>query len=51
MGHDIRTVQELLGHNDVRTTIVYTHVKEKAATHVASPLDIAHGQLFAARRL
>jgi integron integrase len=38
-GRDIRTVQELLGHSDVRTTMIYAHVMEKAASRVASPLD------------
>jgi integron integrase len=38
-GHDIRTIQELLGHKDVRTTMVYTHVASVGATGTHSPLD------------
>jgi integrase len=40
-GSDIRTVQELLGHSDVRSTMLYTHVLGRGAMGVKSPLDRA----------
>ena len=38
-GYDIRTVAELMGHNDIKTTMVYLHILQPGGAGVESPLD------------
>jgi hypothetical protein len=43
-GYDIRTIQELLGHKDVRATMIYAHVLNRGGQGVRSPIDDLAGQ-------
>ena len=49
-GYDIRTVQELMGHKDVTTTMIYTHVLQRGGRCVKSPADMNLHQHLAPER-
>jgi len=39
-GTDVRLIKELLGHRDIKTTLIYTHISDESLRHIISPLDM-----------